>query len=235
MGEAGSVLVTGASRGLGLEWVRQYAQAGWRVYATCRHPAEAWGLLELVERFPSVSLHRLDVACEDDLQAMAAELEGAALDRLVNNAGVFLERLGGDELGALNAARWLRTLEINTLGPLRVTEALLPALRRAEGAKVAIVSSHMGSIQDIDRPGHYYYRSSKAALNAAAKGLALRLAEQGVGLVLLHPGWVKTRMGGPGAQIGVEESVAGMRRILEEHHLGDPCRLIRYDGTPLPW
>ena len=103
MVEAGSILVTGANRGLGLEWVRQYAAAGWRVYATCRHPADAWALLELVEQYPQVSLHRLDVTRDDDAQAIAAELEGVGLDRLVNNAGVYLERLRGAQVTVCEA------------------------------------------------------------------------------------------------------------------------------------
>lgn len=231
----GSVLVTGANRGLGLEWVRQYAAAGWRVYATCRHPAEAWALLELVEQYPGVSLHRLDVTRDDDAQAIAAELEGVGLDRLVNNAGVYLERLRGDELGSLDYQRWQETLAVNTLGPARVTEALLAALERGRDARVAVISSHMGSIAEIDAPGSYYYRSAKAALNAAMKGLALRLAEHGIGLLILHPGWVKTRMGGPNALIEPQESVAGMRRLLENYRPEDLARFYRYDGTRLPW
>jgi len=231
----GRILVTGANRGLGLEWVRQYAAAGWRVYATCRHPAEAWALLELVEQFPRVSLHRLDVTRDDDAQAIAAELEGKSLDRLVNNAGVYLERLRGDDLGSLDYQRWQETFAVNTLGPVRVTEALLANLRRGTNPRIAVISSHMGSISEIDAPGSYYYRASKAALNAAMKGLALRMREQGIGLLILHPGWVKTRMGGPGAHITPQESVAGMRRLLENHQPGDPTRLLRYDGTPIPW
>ena len=162
-----TVLVTGASGGLGLEWARQYAEADWHVHATCRHPAEAHALQALARERPGLTVHRLDVTRADEVAALASRLRGEAIDLLVNNAGVYLERFDHDALGDLRYEDWRLTLEVNTLGPVRVTEAFLDHLASAERPLVVAISSHMGSIADIGTPGSYFYRSSKAALNAA--------------------------------------------------------------------
>jgi NAD(P)-dependent dehydrogenase (short-subunit alcohol dehydrogenase family) len=155
------------------------------------------------------------------------------LDVLINNAGIYLEK-GTPALGGLRYEDWLRTFEINTLGAVRMTEALLENVARSNQRLIVAISSHMGSIADIQSPGSYYYRSSKAALNAAMQGLAIALRPGGIGVLLLHPGWVRTRMGGRGG-ISPEESVRGMRKIIEEFTLEDSGRFIKYDGTGLPW
>jgi NAD(P)-dependent dehydrogenase (short-subunit alcohol dehydrogenase family) len=229
-----SVLITGSNRGIGLEFVRQYAQSGWRVFATCRRPAEAAELHELAGQHPGLSVHHLDVTVPEDIRAIAWELEGMSLDVLINNAGVYIEK-GTPELGGLRYEDWLRTFEINTLGGVRMTEALLENVARSDRRLITTISSHMGSIADIQSPGSYYYRSSKAALNAAMQGLAVALRPRGIGMLLLHPGWVKTRMGGSDAIISSEESVRGMRKIIDEFTLEDSGRFIQYDGTELPW
>jgi NAD(P)-dependent dehydrogenase (short-subunit alcohol dehydrogenase family) len=228
-----SVLVTGANRGIGLEFVRQFAADGWRVYATCRHPAEADELQELVREKESVTLHRLDVTSRQEIKAMSWELAGAPLDLLVNNAGVYLEK---DEVqvGGIRYDDWLRTLEVNTLGPVRVTEALLKNVAAGRRRLVVVLSSHMGSIADIEAPGSYYYRSSKAALNAAMEGISVALRKKDIGVQILHPGGVSTRMG-PSDGIRPEESVRGMRRIIEEFTLEQSGSFRRYDGESMPW
>ncbi len=231
----GSVLVTGSNRGLGLEWVRRYADDGWRVYATCRQPEAAQALTELARSCPRISVHRLDVTAPDQIADLAAVLGEAPLDRLINNAGVYFERWGRDRLGTIDYAAWLETLDVNILGAFRVTEALLPNLKRAAGARVVNISSHMGSIADINVPNDYAYRSSKAALNAASRGLAHELAAFGIGLLILHPGWVRTRMGGEDAPLSAAESVAGMQALVERYTPAMAGRFFRYDGTELPW
>ncbi len=118
---------------------------------------------------------------------------------------------------------------------MRVTEAFMDHMVRGEGRLAVGITSHMGSIAEIESPGSYAYRSSKAALNAAFKGLSLELRQRGIGVLLLHPGWVKTRMGGPGARITADESVSGMRRVLQSFRMADTGRFFRYDGTELPW
>lgn len=229
-----SILVTGSNRGLGLEWCRQYAAAGWRVYATCRYPETAAELRALASRHPNLSLHRLDVTVSEHCAALRAELADDPIDVLINNAGVYLEKYAPD--AAIHYDDWLDTLRVNTLGAVRVTEALARNVARSGRRLVVAVSSHMGSIADISAPGSYYYRSSKAALNAAMKGLALAYRPLGIGVLILHPGWVKTRMGGwDEAPLTPEQSVAGMRRLVDACTPEMSGRFFRYDGRELPW
>lgn len=228
-----SILVTGSSRGIGLEWCRQYAEAGWRVFATCRHPATAKVLRDLAQSHPRLSVHRLDVTDSESAYALLAELQGESIDILVNNAGIYLEKYAPTV--ALRYEEWQRTLAVNTLGPLRVTEAVTELLARSHHKLVVALSSHMGSIADITAPGDTYYRSSKAALNAAMKGLSIALGERGIGVLLLHPGWVRTRMGGADAPLTAAESVAAMRKLVDTFRMDMSGRFFRYDGTEIPW
>ena len=230
-----NILITGCNRGLGLELVRQYAADGWRVFATCRRPAESSALLEIADGNPAVSVHRLDVTRADDVRSIAWALEGMPLDVLFNNAGVYLEEdYRRPELGAIRYDEWLRTFEVNTLGAVRLTEALRGNLQEGGKRLVACMTSHMGSIADIDIPGSYYYRSSKAALNAAMCGLAHALRPLGIGVLLLHPGGVETRMG-PRGGISPEQSARGLRCLVDGYRPGDSRRFLRYDGSELPW
>lgn len=230
-----NILISGSNRGLGLELTHQYAEDGWGVFATCRHPAEADDLRDLAARHANISIHRLDVTCPEDMRAIAWELEDIPLDVLFNNAGVYLEdSYELPTLGAIRYADWLRTFEVNTLGPVRLTEALVANVVRSDKRLIATMTSHMGSIGDIDMPGSYYYRSSKAALNATMQGLAQELAPKGVGVLLLHPGAVRTRMG-PSDGIACRESVRGLRRIVEGFTIEESGRFLRYDGTEMPW
>ena len=228
-----SVLVTGSNRGIGLEWCSQYAEADWRVFATCRHPETADELHDLARMHPWLTVHRLDVTQPQSVYALRAELQHEPLDVLVNNAGIYLEKYAATV--ALRYDEWLQTLETNTLGPMRVTEALVETVARSHRRLVVAVTSHMGSIAEIAAPGDTYYRSSKAALNAAMKGLSITLKERGIGVLLLHPGWVKTRMGGWDAPLTPAESVAGMRARVDEFRMDMSGRFFRYDGTEIPW
>lgn len=228
-----SVLVTGSNRGIGLEWCRQYAADGWRVFATCRRPDEAEELRELAIRHPQLSLHRLDVVQPESLAGLQMELGHEAIDVLVNNAGVYFEKYLRPE--SLNYDTWLQTLDVNALGPMRVAEALVEQVGRSQRRLIVNMTSHMGSIAEITAPGDYYYRSSKAALNAAMKGLSLALRERGIGVLLLHPGWVKTRMGGREAPLAPGVSVAGMRALVDQFSLDMSGRFFRHNGSEIPW
>lgn len=230
-----SVLVTGSNRGLGLEWVRQYAAAGWRVYATCRFPDRAADLQRLKSENPNVSVHRLDVTEPDQVRQMAVQLGDSPLDVLINNAGVYKERWGKDQLGRIDYAIWFDTFAVNTLGTMRVSEALTDSLALSERRLLVAISSHMGSIADISAPNDYAYRSSKAALNAVMKGVSLDLAGRGIGVLILHPGWVRTRMGGDQAPLSPTESVNGMRRLIELFRQDRSGHFYRYDGTEIAW
>lgn len=228
-----SILITGTNRGLGLEWVRQYAMEGWRVFATCRHPADASALKDLAKQYPAISIHRLDITLPEDLRGLFWELEEEPIDILLNNAGIYIEK-NSARFGFLCYHDWARTFEVNTMGAMRVSEYFVENVARGKKRLIVAVSSHMGSIGDIGAPGNYYYRSSKAALNAAMQGLAAALKSRGIGVLILHPGGVRTRMG-PRGGISPEESVRGMRGILERFTPEETGRFVKFDGTPMPW
>ena len=230
-----SILVTGSNRGLGLEWVRQYARLGWRVYATCRFVEQADELQQLANDHANISLHPLDVTRPEQIVALARELNDVAIDILLNNAGVYYERWGKDKLGTIDYADWQQTFAVNALGAMRVSEALLDSVARSRRRLLVTISSHMGSIADIDSGNNYAYRSSKAALNAAMVGLSHEVAPRKVGVLLLHPGWVQTRMGGEEALYTPTESVQGMRQIIEQFTLEQSGIFMRFDGTRMPW
>ena len=230
-----SVLITGSNRGLGLEWARHYAEKGWCVYATCRHPAEAHDLKQLAAAHTHVSVHRLDVTRPDEINAVVVELQKKPIDVLLSNAGVYLEKNKRIELQRLDYQDWEYTFRVNTLGPVRLAEAFKEHLVRGSRPLLAVVSTHMASIADITDPGDYYYRSTKAALNAVMEGIAQELRAHGIGLLLLHPGWVRTRMGGEGADLLPPESVGGMCALIERFSLAQTGKFFRYDGTEVPW
>jgi NAD(P)-dependent dehydrogenase (short-subunit alcohol dehydrogenase family) len=229
------VLITGSNRGLGLEWVRQCAGRHWRVFATCRDPDSAADLQHLADQGASVSMHRLDVTDPGQFGDLAQTLRDETIDLLVINAGVYFERWGQDPIVSIRFDDWEETFRVNALGPMRVTEALLPHLARGERPLVLAISSHMGSIADIDAPRDYAYRSSKAALNAAMHGLAHELQPRGIGVLLLHPGWVRTRMGGSSAPISPEESVRGMLALVDRYEPSLSGGFFRFDGARMPW
>ncbi|GAB6139366.1 SDR family oxidoreductase [Methylosoma difficile] len=229
-----TVLITGANRGLGLEFCRQYAQAGWQVLAACRQPQKAHDLQRLAGLSPNLQLHALDVSDLAQIDALAEQLSGQTLDLLINNAGVYGDN-NSNGFGQMDYAAWASVLEINCQAPVKMAEAFLPQLQKSQQALIANVSSLMGSISDNTSGGSIMYRSSKAALNAAMKSLAIELGKQNIGVITLHPGWVKTDMGGPNALIEAEASVAGMRTVLADFYLAQSGSFVKYDGTQLPW
>lgn len=228
------VLITGCNRGLGLEFTRQYLEAGWRVYATCRRPAEAQSLQLLLKLHSALSIHRLDITVQEDISSIVKEVEGVKLDLLVNNAGVYLNSRY-ERLGSIDYDCWRRTFEVNTLGCVRVTEGLLENLAASERSGLVVsISSHMGKVTDIEEFGSIYYRSSKAALNTAMQGIAHELRSKGLGVLLLHPGAVMTRMG-PAKGISAQESVSGMRQVIESFTMDRSGSFFQYDGQQIAW
>jgi NAD(P)-dependent dehydrogenase (short-subunit alcohol dehydrogenase family) len=228
-----TVLITGANRGLGLEFVRQYALAGTRVLACARRPAEAATLLDLAAASNGeVTVHPLDVASDASVSHLAAEIGDMPVDILINNAGVY----GGDHqsLGDIDYETWLRTLSINTLGPIRVTEALRSNLAKGTLKRVVAITSKMGS-----NPEHkgtaLIYRSSKAALNNAVRGLSIALRSEGIVAVAMHPGWVKTDMGGEAAPLTPPESVASMIKVIASLTPAASGTFLNYNGEEIPW
>ncbi len=229
-----TVLITGANRGLGFEFCHQYAAAGWNVLACCRRPQAAKNLEALAVRQPGISLHALDVADHRQIERLAGELGGRAIDVLLNNAGVY-----GDSkpnaFGSIDYDRWLEVFRINTLAPVKLAETLLPHIMRSQRKLIVAITSLMGSMTDNSSGGAILYRSSKAALNAAMKSLAIDLRGRGVGVLILHPGWVKTDMGGTNAPTSPEESIAGMRRVIDQFTLEASGRFFNFKGQEQPW
>ena len=218
-----NVLITGANRGLGLEFARQYAAQGWTVFATCRHPEQATALHAL-----GGTVFPVDVTDPAAITALVAGLDGQPLDLLINNAGIYGPQ-GSDP------AAWAEVFAVNVIAPVRLAEALLSNLLAGTQRKVAFLSSQMGSIADNSSGGSMIYRSSKAALNAAVHGLAIDWRKQGIIVLALHPGWVRTDMGGPQAPLTPDQSITGLRCVIASATLSESGGFRNYLGQTVPW
>ena len=225
-----TVLITGANRGIGLELARQYTAAAWRVIATCRNPV---GLGELARLPGAIEVHGLEVTDAAQTTALARELDGTAIDVLINNAGIYGPKKYN--LDEVDEEAWGQTLRINVMAPLRISTAFTPHVAASAQRKIVTVTSKMGSIGDNASGGSYIYRSSKSAVNAVMRSLSHELYDQGIIVALLHPGWVKTDMGGPNALISLEQSVTGMRRVIANLDREQSGSFLNYDGTEIPW
>jgi NAD(P)-dependent dehydrogenase (short-subunit alcohol dehydrogenase family) len=229
-----TVLITGANRGLGLEFCRQYSLAGWRVIATCRDIDTAISLNGLAEKFANLQVHALDVADFAQIDRLSQTLLNESIDVLLNNAGIYADKTGRG-LGHLDYRAWETSFLINTMAAVKMTEVFLPHVQKSKHKMVVAISSLMGSMTDNGSGGSLLYRSSKAGLNAAMKNLSIDLHQQSVGVLILHPGWVRTDMGGENALIDVEQSVTGMRQQIEKFTLQKTGSFLNYLGTELPW
>lgn len=228
-----NVLITGANRGLGLEFTRQYAEAGWQVFACCRNPDKAVVLQQLATQRPDkVGLHALDVADFAQIEQLAKRLSASSVDLLLNNAGLYP---AGEAFGSIDYEAWMEAFRVNTMAPLKMAEAFAGHVARSQQKKIVNITSKMGSIDDNTSGHHYLYRSSKTALNMVTKSLAIDLAPRGITTIVLHPGWVQTDMGGPNAWITVQESVAGMRQVIDRIKTSDSGKFYGYDGKEIPW
>ncbi len=228
-----TILITGANRGLGLEMTRQYAYLGWEVIACCRDPEGAVELTQLADSSELVQVHELDVTRMDHIERLSTALAGKALEILLNNAGSYGQ--SDARFGNTDPQRWLDAFAVNTIAPMKMAEALLDNVLAGRRKVIASMSSKMGSIEDNGSGGSYVYRSAKAALNMTMRSAAIDLRPRGAIIVLLHPGWVLTDMGGPNAEITVEESVRHIRRILDGLTLADSGGFFDIDGSRIPW
>lgn len=228
-----TVLITGANRGLGLEFCRQYAEQGWHVIACSRNPDDAFDLNSLASQH-HIQLEALDVSKFKQIDALSHKLADSPIDVLINNAGIYTDN-ESNGFGHLDYQAWTESLLTNTEAPVKMAEAFLPHIKKSDKKLIVNISSLMGSIADNDSGGSIFYRSSKAALNAAMKSLSIELKNQSVGVLIFHPGWVKTDMGGPNALINADQSVAGMRALIERFSLDQSGSFVKYDGTPMPW
>ena len=229
-----TVLISGANRGLGLEFCRQYAQAQWRVLACCRQPKQAEELQQLATRYQNLQIYPLDISDFSQIEALSVQLCDESIDILINNAGVFGDK-AEQGFGALDYQAWSQTLTINVQAPMKMAEAFFNQVQRSETKLIVAISSLMGSIADNGSGGTILYRSSKAALNAGMKSLAMELKSQSVGVLIFHPGWVRTDMGGVNGLIDPPESISGMRAEIENFCLEKTGSFIKYDGSAMPW
>lgn len=234
-----TVLITGANRGLGLEFVRQFGAAGWTVVACSRRSSAE--LDKLAAEYPGIAIHALDVTDHAAIDDLAAVLKDQAIDVLLNNAG-FYGRVsfadGGvahQAFGASDYENWQRVLQVNVFGPMKMAEAFLEHVKRSEQKKVVTLSSMLGSMGLNTIGGMYAYRTSKAAVNMMMHSMGIDLGKQGVTAVALHPGWVRTEMGGPGAEIEADEAVAGMLRVIAQLGPDNVGKLTAYDGSIMPY
>jgi len=236
-----TVLVTGAARGLGLEFVRQYAADGWRVLACARDPG-AGELAALASGSGgAVTLHALDVTDHEAIEALARDLEGMPIDVLLNVAGTIgadsfakkgmsIQRFGKSDYGD-----WMETFRVNVFGPMKMSEAFVQHVAASEQKKIVTLTSMVGSIGGNTVGGLYAYRTSKAAANAMMKSMSIDLKRHGIIALPMHPGWARTEMGGPQAPVEPVDSVSGMRSVIAALTPDDAGRFLQFDGGELAW
>jgi NAD(P)-dependent dehydrogenase (short-subunit alcohol dehydrogenase family) len=217
-----TVLITGTNRGIGLEFARQYSADGWTVIATARHSSPELDTL-------GVRVEQLEMSDVDAVVGLGDQLD--ELDLLIANAGTYGPR---SVTTAEDARGWLETFTVNAVAPFLLAEAALPLVERS-GGKLIAISTKMGSIADNTSGGYISYRSSKAALNAAWRSLAIEAGRRGVVAGVLHPGWVQSPMGGQSAPLAPQDSVAGMRRVIDSLGPEQAGGFYAYDGSEIPW
>ncbi len=228
-----TLFITGANRGLGLEFAKQFLDLGWEVLATARNPEKSQDLQELAkEKGDQISLLQLDLRDFQKIESLAQKLEGKKIDLLLSNGAVY----GGKQaFGDMDYENWKEVFVVNTMAPLKLAEAFLPHVERGEKKWMVFVTSKMGSIADNQSGGNYIYRSTKAALNMVCKSLSIDLKPKGITAIVIHPGWVKTDMGGEHAPLTPKESISGMIQVIQNLSIEKTGRFYNYDGTQLPW
>ncbi|WP_299805100.1 SDR family oxidoreductase [uncultured Shewanella sp.] len=227
------VLITGGNRGIGRAFVEHYLKAGWNVTACCRDPKKAVELSVLKSNYEQLTVLALDVTLCESMAALTEKLADTPLDLLINNAGYYGPK--GVEFGSCDANEWRKVIEVNTIAPLLLTQALYQNLKLGSNTVAAFISSKVGSMEDNSSGGGYYYRSSKAALNSVVKSLSIDLKGDGIKCVALHPGWVLTAMGGPKALIDTDMSVKGMLEVIGKLTWDQSGEFYDYQGKPIPW
>lgn len=228
-----TVLVTGTNRGLGLEFVRHFLERSDTVIATCRDSGSATELQALAAGNENLRLMNLDVSDEHSMAGFAAELKDTAIDVFINNAGVYGPR--DANFGNVGSSEWEQVMRVNAIAPMLLTQLIIGSLRQGNDKKLVYVTSKMGSIDDNKGGGNYIYRSSKTALNSVVKSLSVDLASEGFIVAVVHPGWVRTDMGGPNGLIDVQTSVGGMMGVIDGLGPDNSGEFLNYDGSLIPW
>ncbi|HEU4530785.1 MAG TPA: SDR family oxidoreductase [Steroidobacteraceae bacterium] len=237
-----TILLTGANRGLGLEFVRQYDADGWRIHACARDPESAADLKALAEKAAGrITLHEVDIADFAAIDAVANRLRGTPIDVLLNCAGWMGSRsfaregVSVQQFGGSDFKEWESVFRVNTFAPMKMAEAFVDHVLAGEQKKIVSLTSIMASIAKNTIGGFYQYRASKAALNAIMRSMAIDLGKRGIVAIPIHPGWVRTDMGGPKADIDAHTSVTGMRKVIAGLTAEQAGRYWTYEGKELPW
>jgi NAD(P)-dependent dehydrogenase (short-subunit alcohol dehydrogenase family) len=221
-----TVLITGAGRGIGLELARVYAAEGYDVIATVRDIKKSKLVL------PFTEIIEVEVTDEASVLNLQHTMQNRSLDVLINNAGIIGPE--NQSLLKMDFGGFMKTLEVNTVAPLRIVQALLTALQRSSSPKIATISSNMGSLS-YSKPDHIAYRASKAAANKLVQCMASELEPKGISVASIHPGWVRTEMGGDGADISATESAAGIKAVMDKLSIETTGRFWSYDGPEMTW
>ena len=229
-----TILITGSNRGLGLEFAKQLAVQGDNVIATCRQPHRAEVLQELAKKNENFSIITLDVSDDQSIARLMTMLGDTPIDWLINNAGIIGEQ--GVTVGNIARDNFLNVMNVNCLSALKISEALLPNLQIGTDKLIICMSSRLGTISENQRGRAYAYRASKAALNCVMHSFAVDVADLGVKVLLLHPGWVKTDLGGPQAEIDAPTSVASMLNVIETQKANAHADVLHtYEGKTVDW
>lgn len=229
-----TILITGSNRGLGLEFVNQISQHNNQIIATCRTPDDAKELQQLAQQRKNITIYPLDVTKDEQIIALAEQLELLSLDWIINNAGTGGQ--SGDIIGNIARDNFLKVMDINCLGALKVSEIFLPLLLKSNDKLIVTISSSLGSISDNQWGKHYAYRASKAALNCVMRSFALDTEDRGVKVMLLNPGWVKTEIGGANAEQTTQQSVHALLQLIEKYKdQSHADALLNHTGKRINW
>ena len=224
-----SALITGANKGIGLEFVRQLKNKGYYIFGCCRNPTAANELRELADE-----IIQLDVTNDNDIASLKRTLNNRPIDLLVNNAGT--SGAQGVTIGNVDRENFINVLNVNCISVVKLSDALLPNIESSQEKSILVISSRMGSISDNDSGRSYAYRASKAALNSAMRSFAIDAKDKGINVMLIHPGWVKTDMGGVNGLIDVQTSVEGMIQQAEKLFPQSHAEVLqRFDGEVIAW
>ena len=227
------ILITGANRGIGLGFVRKYIEKNIHLTCTIRDISGSKELLAFKEKYPNnMEIFELDLLKENAVVTLANFIKDRPIDILISNAGV---GSSNQHFQAVSSTRWLEVLKVNLIAPLMITQAVIENVKKSSVKKIFFLSSQLGSIEDNKSGGMYIYRSSKTGLNQVVKSLSIDLKAYGITVVALHPGWVKTDMGGPNAPVSIDESVEGMIRVIDTTDIKDTGKFLNYDRRELPW
>ena len=228
-----TILVTGANRGIGLELVKQYCNQNYQVIGTYRNENTSGEFISMSRNLNNLKVYSLDVSSDQSLKNFSSKLGDTPVDIFINNAGVFGPR--DSSFNNVDERNWISVFQTNAIAPLLLTQLIIENLRNGSQKKLIYITSKMGSIDDNKSGGAYIYRSSKTALNSVVKSISLDLAKDGMKVALLHPGWVRTDMGGPNGLIDTTKSVSRMTEVIDRLSQSDSGCFFNYDGSKIPW